>query len=128
MSSEHCKMLYEQRHEKKGFLYIRKQRSRSASRLCFRFTERTIPLLSESKISKPLAIFTDCTARFVADLVGNPEDQVSHNITCILKKPYKITCFMAQGNRTLLPIKSERCHEKTCFGGKIRISLLNYRK
>ena len=92
-------------------------------RLCFRFTERTIPLLSESKISKPLAIFSDCTARFVADLVGNPEDPVSHNITCILKKPYKITCFMAQGNRTLLPIKSERCHEKTCFGGKIRISL-----
>ena len=92
-------------------------------RLCFRFTERTIPLLSESKISKPLAIFSDCTARFVADLVGNPEDRVSHNITCILKKPYKITCFMAQGNRTLLPIKSERCHEKTCFGGKIRISL-----
>ena len=92
-------------------------------RLCIRFTERTIPVLSESKISKPLAIFSDCSARFVADIVGNPEDRVSLNITCILKKPYKITCFMAQGNRTLLPIKSERCHEKTCFGGKIRISL-----
>ena len=28
---------------------------------------------------KPLAIFCGCTARFVSDLVGNPEDQFSHN-------------------------------------------------
>ena len=27
---------------------------------------------------KPLAIFSDCTARFVSDLVGNPEDRFSH--------------------------------------------------
>ena len=28
---------------------------------------------------KPLAIFYDCTARFVSDLVGNPEDGFSHD-------------------------------------------------
>ena len=27
----------------------------------------------------PLAIFCDCTARFVSDLVGNPEEWFSHN-------------------------------------------------
>ena len=27
----------------------------------------------------PLAIFCDCTAWFMSDLVGNPEDQFSHN-------------------------------------------------
>ena len=36
-------------------------------RLCFRYTDR------------PLAIFCGCTARFVSDLVGNPEDRFSHN-------------------------------------------------
>ena len=29
---------------------------------------------------KPLAIFCGCTARFVSDLVGNPEDRLSHDI------------------------------------------------
>ena len=29
--------------------------------------------------SKPLAVFCNCTARFVSDLVGNPEDHFSHN-------------------------------------------------
>ena len=28
--------------------------------------------------SKPLAIFCVCTARFVSDLVGNPDDRFSH--------------------------------------------------
>ena len=28
---------------------------------------------------KPLVIFCGCTARFVSDLVGNPEDRFSHN-------------------------------------------------
>ena len=48
-------------------------------RLCFRYTDSTIPLLPKSKISKPLAIFCGCTAWFVSDLVGNPEDRFSHN-------------------------------------------------
>ena len=48
-------------------------------RLCFRYTDSTIPLLSESEIFKPLAIFWDCTDRFESDLVGNSEDRFSHN-------------------------------------------------
>ena len=44
-------------------------------RLCFRYTDSTIPLLH----FKPLTIFCGCTARFVLDLVGNPEDRFSQN-------------------------------------------------
>ena len=43
-------------------------------RLCFRYMDSAIPLLS-----KPLAIFSGCTARSVPDLVGNPEDRFSQN-------------------------------------------------
>ena len=46
----------------------------SDQRLCFRYTDSTIPLLPKSE-----AIVCGCTARFVSDLVGNPEDQFSHN-------------------------------------------------
>ena len=43
-------------------------------RLCFRYTDSTIPLLF-----KLLAISCGCRACFVWDLVGNPEDRFSHN-------------------------------------------------
>ena len=43
-------------------------------RLCFRYTDSTIPLLS-----KLLVIFCSCTARFMSDLVENPEDRFSQN-------------------------------------------------
>ena len=47
-------------------------------RLCFHYTDRTIPLLPKSEISslKPSSV---TTARFVWDLVGNPEDRFSQN-------------------------------------------------
>ena len=44
--------------------------------LCFHYMDSANPLLPNFK---PLAIFSDCTARFVSDLVGNPEDRFSHN-------------------------------------------------
>ena len=49
-------------------------------RLCFRYTDSTIPLLSSFYIQnfKHLTILCGCTAWFVSDLVGNPEDQFSH--------------------------------------------------
>ena len=50
--------------------------------LCFRNMDSTIPLLSTSEILnlwRRLAIFCDCTARFVSDLIGNPEDRFSHD-------------------------------------------------
>ena len=48
-------------------------------RLCFRYTDSTIPLLPKIRNFKHLAILCGCTARFVLDLVGNPEDRFSHN-------------------------------------------------
>ena len=43
----------------------------SNQHLCFCHMDSTIPLLSKSKISCPLAIFFACTARFVSHLFGN---------------------------------------------------------
>ena len=40
-------------------------------RLCFRYSDSTIPLLLKSEISRFLALFCDCTGRFVSDLVEN---------------------------------------------------------
>ena len=44
--------LFVPRREKTGFLHMRKHRRRSADqRLCFRYTDSTIPLLPKSEIS-----------------------------------------------------------------------------
>ena len=71
----------EPRHEKTGFLHMRKQRRRSVrgnreadQRLCFHYKDSTIPLLPTSENSS-----CGCTDQFVSDLVGNPEDRFSHN-------------------------------------------------
>ena len=47
-------------------------------RLCFRYID-TQSLCFLNPNFKPLAKFSDCTARFVSDLVGNPDDRFSHN-------------------------------------------------
>ena len=78
------RFLYEPHREKIGFLHMRKQRRRRGNReadqrLCFRDLDSMIPLISKSKIFKALTIFCDCTARFISDLVGNPEDRFSQN-------------------------------------------------
>ena len=41
-----------------------------------RYIDSTIPLLPLYEI---LSSVVGCTARFVSDLVGNPEDRFSHN-------------------------------------------------
>ena len=46
--------------------------------LRFRLIDSTIPLLPKYE-TKPLAILCGCTARFVSDLVVNPEDRFSRN-------------------------------------------------
>ena len=46
-------------------------------RLCFRYSDNTIPFLLKIQNFKRLALFNDCTGRFVSDLVGNPEDRFS---------------------------------------------------
>ena len=50
-------------------------------RLRFRNIDTTISLFFLIPNFKPLVIFCGCTALFVSDLVGNPEDRVSHNET-----------------------------------------------
>ena len=73
---------YELRHEKTCFLHMRKQRRRSTAKLisAFVFAIRIVQSLYYlNKKIKPLSIFFGCTARFVSDLVGNPEYRFSHN-------------------------------------------------
>ena len=51
--------------------------SEADQRLCFRYTDSTIPLLPKSGISSLWPFSVAVTARFVSDLVGNPEDRSS---------------------------------------------------
>ena len=63
----------------------------AVQRLCFRYTDSTIPLLP-----LPLAIFCGCTAQVVLDQVGNTEDRFSHNEAHILMtigKGYNVGWF-----------------------------------
>ena len=55
-------------------------------RLCFPYTDSTIPLLSNPKFMSlsDLSIFCGCAALFVSDLVGNPEDKFSHVVAHII--------------------------------------------
>ena len=55
-------------------------------RLCFRYTDSTIPLLPRPERFKPITIFCGCTGWFVRDLVGNPEYRFSHNEAHIVFK------------------------------------------
>ena len=59
--------------ENKGADQLRANRA-ADQRLCFRYIDSTIPLLYNSEISI-VSIFRGCTARFVSDLDGNPEDR-----------------------------------------------------
>ena len=59
-------------------------------RLCFRYIDSTIPLLPKSENFKPPAIFCGCTARFVSDLVGNPEDWFSHDAAQMINNKFGI--------------------------------------
>ena len=43
-------------------------------RLCFRYKDSKIPLLAKSEVS------SSCTARFVSDMTGNPEDKFSQDV------------------------------------------------
>ena len=56
--------------------------------LCFRdiHVYSTIPLLPKSELS--LSIFCGCTAWFVSDLVGNPEDRFSPEAAQIMSHAF----------------------------------------
>ena len=74
------------RHEKTCFLHMQKQRRRSAFAViaklirAFVFATKIVQSLyflnPKFQVSSHLS---GCTARFVSDLVGNPEDWFSHN-------------------------------------------------
>ena len=80
-------------------------------RLCFRNIDSAIPLLSLIRNFKPLAIFCGCTAWFVSDLVGNPEDRFSQNEALFVssdyiqtdKIPKNIHTFANLGNGGTIP-------------------------
>ena len=59
--------------ENKGADQLR-SKCEADQRLCFRYSDSTIPLLSKSKIFQPLL----CTGQFVSDVVGNTNCLFSH--------------------------------------------------
>ena len=73
-------------------------------RLCFRYMASTIPLLPKFKINfKPLAILFGCTAPFVSDLVGNPEDRFSQNEAQIPSLSSLLGC-LEEGEYNVYPV------------------------
>ena len=83
-------------------------------RLCFCYTDSTTPLLFKIRNSKPLAIFCGCTARFVWDLVGNPEDRFSHNETQIGEEHSLYANTPLQYTATLYGYKKGNFQIKKC--------------
>ena len=79
---------------------------RGNRRLCFRFIVSIKVLYFRKKI-KPLAIFCDCTARFVSDLVGTPENWFSYNEAQITSIFYIIQAL--NNVQTLIRMRSRIC-------------------
>ena len=67
----------------------------------------------------PLAIFSDCTAWFVSDLVGNPEDRFSHNEAHLsFTEINDHATYFPNGRHSLVLSKLiEPCSEKTGLRG-----------
>ena len=85
---------FEPRHEKPGFGINENKdadqlrgNSEADQRLCFRYTD-SLPTTSLIRDFKPLAIFFGCTALFVSDLIGKPEDRFSHNKAQLISYMY----------------------------------------
>ena len=66
--------------------------------LCFSYIDSTIPLLSKSEISS-LAIFCGSAERFVSNLVGNPEDRFSHDVTHIIDSSFAVSTILSGDSR-----------------------------
>ena len=97
--------LNEPRHEKPAFCICENKDAdqlrgyrEADQRLCFRYMDSTIPLLRNFK---PLDVFCDWTARFVSDLVWNPEDRYSHEeAQIIMSISDSNACLVAAGDQT----------------------------
>ena len=68
-------------------------------RACFHYTERIKPLLPKSNNFKPSAILCDSTARFVSDLVGNPYNRFSRDVTQNIPVD---TCYISGNVKALI--------------------------
>ena len=75
-------------------------------RLCFRYTDSTI------RNFKPLGIFCDCTARFMSELVGNPEDRFSQNEAQIGINMRQIVLSIIDQQKDLAKMLLQRTHHK----------------
>ena len=76
-------------------------------RLCFRYRDSAIPLLSKSGIFKPLAIFCGCAARFVSDQVGNRNvGFLMTRLICHRKYPSNALYIMITRPCDLSPLES----------------------
>ena len=74
---------------------MRNQRRRSL----FLLHRKHIPQLPRTQSFKSLSIFSGCTARFVSDLVGDPEDRFCHDTAHNL--PYLFRIYRCRSVYTL---------------------------
>ena len=76
-------------------------------RICFRYTDREIPLLLISK-----ACFCNCTSKFVSDLVGNLEDRFPWVAAHTVKLRRKVTplCTWSALVSALITITASKVH------------------
>ena len=89
-------------------------------RLCFRYTDSTIPLFSKSKISS----LCDCTARFVLDLVGTQiVGFLMHRLICICMN----TCSPVLTFSTAVCV-SRVVDQTNANHSKISISIVNFQE
>ena len=80
-------------------------------RHCFRYAVGTIPVLPKSDF-KSLTIFCGCTARFVSDLVGIPEDRFSHLAAqlCVTRDwPIHVLTYVISNKYLAFCLSSKHC-------------------
>ena len=58
-------------------------------RLCFRYTDSTMPLITLVRYFKLLAFFCDCIGYLMSDLVVNPEYRLSRGAVHIIFHLFK---------------------------------------
>ena len=94
---------------KPAFLNMRNQlrgNREADQRLCFRYIDSTIPLLSKSeKISSLWSFSVAVQPGFVSDLVGNPEDRFSHNEAhlCFDRAKPSLSCIVCRSAKNNTP-------------------------
>ena len=102
--------------ENKGADQLRGNRE-ADQRLCFRLMDSTIPLLGFIRNFKLLAIFCDCTGRFMSGLVGN---QIVDFLTHRLKL---FECLKVKGNGQEMAQSKRNSHPKSRGGKKTKFTL-----